>query len=173
MSGLMLAACIWIFRESGARRSAAICTDPACSGRCTGSRTCQGRNSIAWQDEDGLPHAVRSEEVNAALVEICGEGTTAKTFRTWNGTVAAFAVAVQEGPLRIADMAEAAAERLHNTPAIARTSYIHPRVIALAELSEAERIARLEKLRALELSRLRAHEGHLVAFLETTGPAAA
>ena len=36
-------------------------------------------------------------------------------------------------------MAEAAAERLHNTPAIARKSYIHPEVIALADLDEAAR----------------------------------
>ncbi len=126
-----------------------------------------GAELIAWTDEDGAPHAVRSDEVNAALAEICGEGTTAKTFRTWNGTHAAFARAVQDGPLRIADMAEAAAERLQNTPAIARTSYVHPRVIALADLPDPERAARLQALSPPGLARLRAHEDRLIAFLET------
>lgn len=32
-------------------------------------------------------------------------------------------------------MSEAAAERLQNTPAISRASYIHPRVVALSEKS--------------------------------------
>ncbi len=125
-----------------------------------------GADLIAWIDEEGSPHPLRSDEVNAALAEICGEGTSAKTFRTWNGTLAAFAAATREGPLRIADMTEAAAERLSNTPAIARTSYIHPQVIALADLSEDDRAARLAALRTVTLSRLRAHEGQLIAFLE-------
>ncbi|HBM60504.1 MAG TPA: DNA topoisomerase, partial [Citreicella sp.] len=55
----------------------------------------------------------------------------AKTFRTWTGTVAALDAALRPGPASIKAMAEAAAERLHNTPAIARKSYIHPEVIAL------------------------------------------
>ncbi|RKF12617.1 DNA topoisomerase IB [Roseovarius spongiae] len=126
-----------------------------------------GADLIAWTDEDGAPRALRSDEVNAALAEICGEGATAKTFRTWNGTHAAFARAAQEGPLRIADMADAAADRLNNTPAIARGSYIHPQVIALADLSDADRAARLRALRPPSLARLRAREGRLIAFLES------
>ena len=126
-----------------------------------------GADLITWTDEDGAPHVVRSDEINTALAEICGEGTSAKTFRTWNGTHAAFAVAVQEEKLRIADMAEAAAERLQNTPAIARSSYIHPRVIALADLPDIERKTRLQTLRLPGLARMRAHEDRLIAFLET------
>lgn len=125
-----------------------------------------GAELIAWADEDGAPHPLRSEEVNAALAEICGEGTSAKTFRTWNGTLAAFSVAAHEGPVTIAEMTQAASERLCNTPAIARKSYIHPKVIALARLSQDERARCLAKGCPHGLSRLRAHEEHLIAFLE-------
>ncbi len=125
-----------------------------------------GAGLFVWLDEDGAHHPLGSEEVNAELAEICGEGTSAKTFRTWNGTLAAFSLAVRDGPLRIADMAQTAAERLSNTPAIARSSYIHPKVIALAEVSDGERAARLGTLRPPDLGRLRAHENALIAFLE-------
>ncbi|MDQ2095524.1 DNA topoisomerase IB [Rhodalgimonas zhirmunskyi] len=97
-----------------------------------------GAELITWLDEDGTPRGLRSDEVNAYLAERTGHaGLTAKTFRTWNGTVAALEAALachrDAGRVTIKGMAEAAAERLHNTPTIARTSYIHPQVIALAE----------------------------------------
>lgn len=63
-------------------------------------------------------------------------------------------------------MAEAAAERLGNTPAIARGSYIHPDVIDLAEMEPEARVARLDAIKEVELSGLRAQEGRLIAFLE-------
>ena len=43
-------------------------------------------------------------------------------------------------------MSEAAAERLANTPSIARNSYIHPRVIALHEADAGARAALLDDL---------------------------
>ncbi len=129
-----------------------------------------GAELITWTDENGDSHPLRSEDVNTYLAEVCGEGTSAKTFRTWNGTLAAFSVARQhEGTLNITDMTEAAAERLCNTPAIARSSYIHPQVISLAEKSEDERARCLNALRPPGISRLRAHENQLIAFLEQAG----
>ncbi len=65
-----------------------------------------GAELIAWADEDGDTRPLRSEEVNTAQADICGEGTSAKTFRAWNGTHATFALAAQEGSVTIADMAE-------------------------------------------------------------------
>ena len=126
-----------------------------------------GAELITWTDEDGKTHPLRSEEVNATLAAICGEGMSAKTFRTWNGTLAGFIRAREGGPVSIAEMAKAASERLCNTPAIARKSYIHPQVIALAEMSEKERTARLDELRPVALSRLRANESRLIALLES------
>ncbi len=101
-----------------------------------------GQDLISWIDEDGAPRAVTSEQVNARLADITeAEGMTAKTFRTWAGSTAALEVALQPGPLTIKALSGAAAARLHNTPTIARMSYIHPGVIALAEAEEAERAA--------------------------------
>jgi DNA topoisomerase-1 len=63
-------------------------------------------------------------------------------------------------------MAEAAAERLHNTPAIARNSYIHPDVISLAELDPADRAKRLRRLPGDDATTgYRCGERPLLAFL--------
>ncbi len=101
-----------------------------------------GKQLIGWIDAEGVPHGVSSDQVNARLAEISGrDGITAKTFRTWAGSEAALAQAMAPGALTIKAMSEAAAERLHNTPSIARNSYIHPRVIALHEAAPEDREA--------------------------------
>lgn len=98
-----------------------------------------GRELFTWQDDTGEVFSIRSEQVNAYLQDITGlECITAKTFRTWGGTLSAFFSAwshLKKGdtPL-IKTMTEAASEALHNTPAICRNSYIHPAVIDLSEL---------------------------------------
>ncbi|GAA4217830.1 DNA topoisomerase-1 [Sagittula marina] len=91
-----------------------------------------GPELVTWLDGD-TPRAVTSEEVNAYLCDAMGEDVTAKTFRTWNGSTAALEAAEASETPTIKAMTEAAAARLHNTPAIARKSYIHPDVIALSE----------------------------------------
>ncbi|EAR52914.1 putative DNA topoisomerase I protein [Oceanicola granulosus HTCC2516] len=101
-----------------------------------------GATLASWIGDDGKPHEVSSDAVNARLAEITGEsGFTAKTFRTWAGSEAALLVALKQEDLTIKAMSEAAAERLHNTPSIARNSYIHPEVIALSERPADERAA--------------------------------
>lgn len=91
-----------------------------------------GATLLSWVDEDDHAQTVSSHQLNDYLSEAGGEHDfTAKTFRTWAGTLAAFNCA-QKGDATIKEMSEAAAERLHNTPSIARTSYIHPAVIDLA-----------------------------------------
>ncbi|MCA0939040.1 DNA topoisomerase IB [Yangia mangrovi] len=121
-----------------------------------------GKELIAWLDEDGQPHGLRSDEVNRWLAERTGNpALTAKTFRTWNGSVAALEAARTAEKVSIKAMAEAAAERLANTPTVARSSYIHPAVIALAETG-------LPKLleRAPDRPGLRRAEAQLLALLE-------
>ncbi|MCW3066929.1 MAG: topA2, partial [Solirubrobacterales bacterium] len=61
---------------------------------------------------------------------------TAKDFRTWGGSVTAAEALVGIGPPRsptdakkkILSALDAAAARLNNTRAVARNSYVHPRV---------------------------------------------
>jgi DNA topoisomerase-1 len=130
-----------------------------------------GAELATWVDDDGVAHAVRSEQVNAAIAATCGAGHTAKTFRTWAGTHAAFAVALRAArsgaPLTLREMAEAAAERLSNTPAVAKASYIHPAVLDLARLGSEERAQRLMSIAAAATSGLRAGEAELLGFLES------
>ena len=82
---------------------------------------------------------ISDTEVNAYLGKVAGEGFTAKDFRTWQGTVvAALALARSQrsgssSPDTVAAAIREASEWLHNTPAIARDSYVNPRVIALFE----------------------------------------
>lgn len=96
-----------------------------------------GAELVTWLDDDGTPRGVSSSAVNRWIAEATGLDTaTAKTFRTWNGSVAALTAARTADKITIAGMAEAAAERLANTPTIARNSYIHPAVIALASSPE-------------------------------------
>jgi DNA topoisomerase I len=104
---------------------------------------------------------VTAGDVNAYLAEVTGEDRfTAKTFRTWNGSVAALeAVTPGEVP-RIKAMAAAAADRLANTPTIARNSYIHPEVLRLSE--EPERYP----VTLPAVTGLRADERRLLALLE-------
>lgn len=79
---------------------------------------------------------LRSSEVNDYLKEHVGE-CSAKDFRTWNGTVLAalgIAVKAEDGQddrqrdKAIVDTVKEVAYFLGNTPAVARASYIDPRV---------------------------------------------
>ncbi|WP_342078652.1 DNA topoisomerase IB [Yoonia sp. SS1-5] len=118
-----------------------------------------GANLLTWVDAGGAPQSLSSEALNAYIADAAGQaGITAKTFRTWAGTCAAFEVAAQGGA-SIKDMATAAAEVLHNTPAIARNSYIHPAVIALAG-DDAPRVTPADR------HGLKVNEQHLLGFLE-------
>ena len=128
-----------------------------------------GRQLFVRKDEGDLVRPIDSGRLNAYLADISGIAISAKTFRTWAGSLAAFAHARREieagGRPTIKGMAEAAAEILHNTPAIARSSYIHPQIVALAEAPEALR--RALRRPALDISGLRVEEERLLRFLES------
>lgn len=115
-----------------------------------------GRQVFQYIGHDGALYSLDSSHVN----DYIGEGFSAKTIRTWHGTLAAFKLALKtEGEPSIKAMSEAAATRLHNTPAICRGSYIHPAVISLAE----DNIA--ADVKAIKKRGLRKSERQLLAFL--------
>lgn len=128
-----------------------------------------GAHLFTWLDAGGQPHPLSSEQVNAYLGELSGDAAyTAKTFRTWLGSLRAFERAMSAGDerLTVKTMAEAAAKQLGNTPTISRKSYVHPEVIALAEQSAAERRDRLAAACAHRVPGLRMSESALCGFLE-------
>jgi DNA topoisomerase-1 len=126
-----------------------------------------GRHLFSYIDPDGSTRRVHSHEVNAYIAEAMGvEGATAKTFRTWAGTLAAFELAL-DAPDRLTRkaVAEAAADRLANTPTVCRTSYIHPEVMALPDLGVEDRLKILEALSTQGDRSLRVSECKLMDFL--------
>jgi DNA topoisomerase IB len=88
------------------------------------------RTASGWVD-------VRADDLNARFKELVGDDYSVKDLRTWHGTVlaaAAFADADPAVSQRVAKRVEAAvmrevAEELGNTPAVARGSYVDPRVV--------------------------------------------
>ena len=90
--------------------------------------------SATWVD-------VKSGDINAYLREATGGDDTAKDFRTWSATVmAAVGLAVSthaESPTArkraVTRVVKEVAEKLGNTPAVCRASYIDPRIVDLYE----------------------------------------
>jgi DNA topoisomerase-1 len=73
---------------------------------------------------------IRPSHVNAFIQDAMGHAFSAKDFRTWGGSVrAAKTLFTSSGPVTIKAVSEAAADWLGNTPSIARSSYIHPKII--------------------------------------------
>ena len=100
------------------------------------SRKLPGRTLFQYLDCDGVPQCIDSVAVNTYLREITGHTFTAKSFRTWAGTVLA-AKAVCGLPECTSDAAfkrnivraiDVVAAKLGNTRAVCRGSYIHPGV---------------------------------------------
>lgn len=124
-----------------------------------------GKTLVSWVDAEGTSRDVTSDEVNDRLAELTGnDAMTAKTFRTWNGSTAALERALGPEPLTIRAMSEAAAARLHNTPTIARKSYVHPDIIDLADASIEDRLAAVAG--AEDRAGLRKAETQLLALLK-------
>jgi len=85
-------------------------------------------------------HDVTAADINDYLGEISGGEFTAKDFRTWHATVLAAVGLAVSGPAAtsessrkraVARVVQEVAAYLGNTPAVARASYIDPRIISL------------------------------------------
>ena len=87
--------------------------------------------------EGGEVRDVKSRDLNAYIKEVMGDEFTAKDFRTWAGTlVAAVRLAAlgaetdeKKANKNVLQAIDDVAERLGNTRAIARESYVSPRVL--------------------------------------------
>lgn len=98
-----------------------------------------GYEIFKFTDEKGKIHDVKSGDLNEYIRTIMGEEFSAKDFRTWAGTVIAAMALDEIGAVQEEDQNKlkknirhaviAVSEKLGNTPAIARSSYIDPRII--------------------------------------------
>jgi DNA topoisomerase-1 len=116
---------------------------------------------------DGKP--IDSDEVNRVLLEITGEHITAKNFRTWGGTLAAFEYlearldSERAAAREVVAAVDEAAETLRNTRTVARAHYVHPHV--LETYTENTFGSYLDRSRPLELPGLEPAEQRLAGFL--------
>lgn len=101
-----------------------------------------GHEIFRFFDEDGIIRDIDSKRVNAYVKKNMGKEFSAKDFRTWGGTLLATSslLAAETAPgaagedrAVVRDVVEHVAERLGNTPAVTKGSYIDPRVFAALE----------------------------------------
>ncbi len=98
-----------------------------------------GQRLFQYLDHEGQRHAINSHDVNDYIREATGGSFTAKDFRTWSGTLHCAQALAQAGPAEnkgaekriIAACVKQVAGVLGNTPAVCRSSYIHPKVLEL------------------------------------------
>lgn len=112
-----------------------VISDPVLARILNSCSELPGQEVFKYVGEDGEPHRILSEQVNAYLRKISGRHVTAKDFRTWAATNLAVLEMVflhEKKPTRkgTVEVVRRVAERLGNTPAVCRKSYIHPRVLA-------------------------------------------
>jgi DNA topoisomerase I len=138
-------------------------------------RDIAGQELFQYIDANGDRQDVKSDDVNAYLHEIAGQEFSAKDFRTWAGTVLC-SIALQEfeavdseaqAKKNIVQAIERVAERLGNTPAVCRKSYVHPAVLdAYLDGSLVETLRqRLAQEPAASLKDLRREEATVMGLL--------
>ncbi len=98
-----------------------------------------GYEIFKYLDDKDQLHDIRSNDLNQYIRETMGEEFSAKDFRTWAGTVIAAMALDEIGAVKeedqkklkknIRDAVVTVSEKLGNTPSVARSSYIDPRVI--------------------------------------------
>lgn len=123
--------------KAGNVREAGV-TDPRLAAVLRRCQDLPGQQLFEYIDPDGDTHEVNSEAVNDYLRRAAGDDSfSAKDFRTWAATVLAFrALQAADRPAEAGEArrtvvfaVRATAERLGNTPTVARQSYVHPAVL--------------------------------------------
>ncbi len=95
-----------------------------------------GRRLFRYR-QDGEIYNLTGRRLNEYIGEFMGEDFTAKDFRTWGGTLIAAIALAEKGPADteaeakriLAGVMRTVGERLGNTAAVARSSYVSPAVV--------------------------------------------
>jgi DNA topoisomerase-1 len=127
------------YESKGSQRRLQVIGDPAVAKVVTELKRRRGGDDDLLAYKDGRRWVdVKSADINAYVKEITGGDFSAKDFRTWGGTVlAAVSLAASSPATTTSKTARKRAKTraikevsryLDNTPAVARASYIDPRV---------------------------------------------
>jgi DNA topoisomerase I len=124
--------------KEGKHRSVTV-TDPAVRSTVRAlAASDNGLESLFCWQRDGTWHPLHSHDVSAYIADHAGGHFTAKEFRTWNATVLMALLLSNAGPPASARRAKGViaasirgvADWLGDTPAVARASYVDPRLIS-------------------------------------------
>lgn len=140
-------------------------------------RALPGRRLFQYRDRSGA-HAISSSDVNGYLRGSVGAAYSAKDFRTWAATLwCALLLGHEDPPTGVTAARRAVrtairevADRLGHTPAVCRSSYVHPGVLAgFADGRLQAALPASLRTRAVRGVRdLRAAERHLIPLLVKT-----
>jgi DNA topoisomerase IB len=127
------------YPAKGGQRRIVVVRDPQVAEvvRALKRRRGGGRELLAYKDARGRWVDLRTPDINRYLQEALGPDFSTKDFRTWTATVlAAVALAAEEDAetdrqrrRAVIRVVRDVARLLGNTPAVARGSYVDPRVI--------------------------------------------
>jgi DNA topoisomerase IB len=130
---------VFEYPAKGAKqREQAVAEDQVCAAVRSLRRRRGGGDQLLVYRSGRRWHDVTAADINDYLREVSGGDYTAKDFRTWHATVlAAVGLAVSESAAgreagrkrAIARVVREVADYLGNTPAVARASYIDPRIV--------------------------------------------
>ncbi|MET9268171.1 DNA topoisomerase IB [Kribbella sp. NPDC003557] len=123
--------------KGGQRRTLELDDDNLVAAVRSLKRARHGKDRLLVYREDGEYHELDAGMINDRFQELVGEDFTVKDLRTWTATVhAAVDLAAADPPTTkkalnaaVKDMLEEVSEHLGNTPAVARASYVDPRVV--------------------------------------------
>jgi DNA topoisomerase-1 len=130
---------VFDYRGKSGQRQVRALTDRRVAPLVRALLRVQGRDVFKFL-EDGAVVDVRRRHLNAYLRQAAGAPFTAKDFRTWAGTLLCASELARRHPEAmqasraarkrlVTEAVKAVADRLGNTPAVARSSYISPAVL--------------------------------------------
>jgi len=125
------------FRGKGRAQIRAVVVDDELSGAVAELLDLPGGPRLLRFRRDGSLCNLTAERLNDYIGEYLGEEFMAKDFRTWGGTTLAAIALAEQGPVAneadakrvVAAAMQRVAERLGNTPAVVRESYVSPAVV--------------------------------------------
>jgi DNA topoisomerase-1 len=158
------------FTGKSGKKIRKIVRDPALPARLRKLKRIGKKRLFAFRDENGRCCYLSARDLNNYLREAAGAPVTSKDFRTFAASAQALAKLCEEGcpdserarKRLIASVMRETSERLANTPAVARSSYVHPLVI---QAYEAERLQEA-MLKGMTRNGLDKAETALMRFLE-------
>jgi DNA topoisomerase I len=124
--------------KEGKRRAISITDGPVRATVRALAGSANGLDSLLCWQAGGVWHSLHSQDVSAYIADNAGGHFTAKEFRTWNATVlmalllaSAEPAATERGAKTVITASvRGVADQLGDTPAVARASYIDPRLIS-------------------------------------------